>query len=426
MILKRNQCIELDGSNMTVCDCLGEGGQGEVYLVSYNGKDYALKVYKGEETADFKYNLKNNIERKSPSEDFLWPLKYIEFSGGHFGYLMDLRPKEYKSFVAYLNGKEEFKNASTLLRWCIELCIGFKTLHERGFSYQDLNDGSFFLNPDTGDLLICDNDNVTADKKNLGILGKMRYMAPEIVRGEMLPDVHSDRFSLAIILFLALCKGNPYEGARLKDYDFIDENAEMELFGTKPLFVYHKTDKSNRPIRGYHTTLVKRWRYVPTYIKEAFHRTFVDGLSDRENERTTELEWIKLLTRYRDELVTCRCGKQYAYGPDDEVNSCPYCNAQRPVRLVLSVNKNRIVLEPRKQLFATHFNKYSSEYNEVVGRILASKSNPKRWGIFVEHDNPITIADSVGTVKTIDKGGVIPIVKNLSINFDENVKGEIN
>lgn len=87
-----------------------------------------------------------------------------------------------------------------------------------------MNDGSFFLDPQTGDLLICDNDNVTADKKNLGIIGKIRYMAPEIVRGDrdlktgkrQLPDVHSDRFSLAAILFMALCLGNPYEGERLK------------------------------------------------------------------------------------------------------------------------------------------------------------------------------------------------------------------
>lgn len=196
-----------------------------------------------------------------------------------------------------LTGKNVFDSQALLIRWCIELCIAFKKLHEKGFSYQDLNDGSFFLDPQTGDLLICDNDNVTADKKNLGILGKIRYMAPEIVRGDrdlktgkrQLPDVHSDRFSLAVILFMALCLGNPYEGERLKKYDIVDEEAEYEMFGKNPIFIYHKTDKSNRPIRGYHTGVLKRRAYLPIYIKEAFHQTFVDGLSDRENERTTAL-----------------------------------------------------------------------------------------------------------------------------------------
>ena len=73
-----------------------------------------------------------------------------------------------------------------------------------------------------------------------------------------LPDTHSDRFSLGIILFLTLCLGNPFEGAHLKKYDFVDEVSELEMFGTKPLFIMHKNLKSNRPIRGYHTSVIKR------------------------------------------------------------------------------------------------------------------------------------------------------------------------
>ena len=316
MRFRKNDTITIDEKErLVVEDFLGDGGQGEVYLVSRGGEKYALKVYKNEESADFRYNLKNNIDRGAPSEAFLWPKALLDFDDGKIGYLMDLRPKNYASFVSYLTGKNKFRSKQVLLRWCIELCTAFKRLHELGYSYQDLNDGSFFFDPDTGDLLICDNDNVTADKKNLGILGKMRYMAPEIVRGEQMPDMHSDRFSLAVILFMALCLGNPYEGERLKEYDIIDEDAEYEIFGEKPVFVYHKTDRSNRPIRGYHTSVLRRWAYIPLYVKEAFHRTFVDGLQDRENERTTELEWLKVLTKYRDELIECPyCGHEYIVG----------------------------------------------------------------------------------------------------------------
>lgn len=181
MYFKKNEKFTI-GENETfvVEDLLGEGGQGEVYLVSNGGQKYALKIYKGEVSRDFRFNLKNNIEKGSPSEDFLWPKRLFERADGKTGYLMDLRPKNYVSFVSYLTGKHPFKNRATLIKWCISLCSAFKKLHEQGYSYQDLNDGSFFMDPDTGALLICDNDNVTADKKNLGILGKMRYMAPEI------------------------------------------------------------------------------------------------------------------------------------------------------------------------------------------------------------------------------------------------------
>ena len=45
---------------IVVKDFLGDGGQGEVYLVEYNGGRYALKAYKNEESSDCRYNLKNN------------------------------------------------------------------------------------------------------------------------------------------------------------------------------------------------------------------------------------------------------------------------------------------------------------------------------------------------------------------------------
>ena len=203
MKFKRADTVTQGEKTYTVKDFLGEGGQGEVYLVECEGKEYALKIYKDRVSSDFRYNLKNNIAKGAPSPDFLWPLELLDFDDGDLGYVMDLRPSNYVSFVSYLTGKNKFASKGVMVKWCISLCTAFKLLHEAGYSYQDLNDGSFFFDPATGALLICDNDNVTADKKNLGVLGKMRYMAPEIVRGDktasgavQLPDVHSDRFSL--------------------------------------------------------------------------------------------------------------------------------------------------------------------------------------------------------------------------------------
>ena len=377
MRFRKNDIITLNESEkMVVKDFLGDGGQGEVYLVEKNGVNYALKVYKDKVSSDFRYNLKNNIERGAPSNNFLWPKLLLDFEDDKIGYLMDLRPKNYVSFVSYLTGSKKFRSKQVMLRWCIDLCLAFKKLHEMGYSYQDLNDGSFFLDPETGDLLICDNDNVTADKRNLGVLGKMRYMAPEIVRGDknakgekQMPDTHSDRFSLAIILFMALCLGNPFEGERLKNYDIVDEQAEYEMFGETPVFVYHKTDKSNRPIRGYHSSVLRRWAYIPLYIKEAFHRTFVDGLKDRENERTTELEWLKLLTKYRDEIISCQyCGHEYivGYSEKKKYDNCPLCGKETKDLCSLHIGRNVIALELGKKIYLNHVDKYSSAYDTAV------------------------------------------------------------
>ena len=427
MRLRKGETFSYNNKEFRIIELLGEGGQGEVYLVNDGVNDYAFKYYFNIPSNDFKFNLKNNIKKGSPSNRFLWPKEYIEFDDNSCGYLMDVRAKKYISFVSYLNGVTKFKNQQVLINWCLELCLAFKKLHEMGYSYQDLNDGSFFLDPNTGDLLICDNDNVTADKKNLGVLGKMRYMAPEIVMGKNMPDTHSDRFSLAVILFLTLCLGNPFEGEVLKKYDIVDESSEEEMFGINPIFIMHKENKSNRPIRGYHTAVIKRWPYLPLYIKEAFHRTFVDGIYDRENGRVTEIEWLRLLTKYRDELLTCSCGKMFIYGFDeDSINlSCPYCNNKTKTFCYIQIGKHKVALEPGKRIYQYHIDKYSSEYNNVVGQVIVNKNNPSLWGIKFKLANDIEIKDKDGVLKNINGNGVVPIVNNLKIKFSDTCIAEI-
>ena len=68
---------------------LGEGGQGEVYLVNDGVNYFAFKYYFDIPSSDFKYNLRNNILKGAPSNTFLWPKKYIEFDDDSCGYLIE-------------------------------------------------------------------------------------------------------------------------------------------------------------------------------------------------------------------------------------------------------------------------------------------------------------------------------------------------
>ena len=435
MILKKGIKLTIKDKNLIVKDELGQGGQGAVYLVNDGQKDYALKIYKEEPSKEFKANLRNNVLRGAPSSSFLWPIECIESKDIGFGYLMDVRKSNFVSFISYLNGKNNFKSKRIMLNWCIELVKSFKILHEKGFSYQDINDGSFFLDPDNGELLICDNDNVTVDKTNLGILGKMRYMAPEIVRGDknsitkerQMPDTHSDRFSLAVILFLTLCLGDPFEGEVIKKFNVKDEKADYEIYGNNPVYIYNRNNSSNRPIRGYHKMVLKRYPLLPDYIKEAFHHTFVEGLKDRENGRTTEIEWLKLLSRFRDELVTCNnCGGSYYYGFYTKLNaSCLLCKTPTKKACCLVINRNKILLEPGKSIYKIHLDRGSDEYNTEVGTVIKNKNNPSLFGIKLNIDHDVLIKDAKGNEMAIDKNGVIPIIKGLKIKFSDNYIGQI-
>ena len=67
MKLKKNQIVSSGGKDFRILDLLGAGGQGEVYLAECEGQKYALKVYIDDPHPDFCYNLRNNIEKGSPS-----------------------------------------------------------------------------------------------------------------------------------------------------------------------------------------------------------------------------------------------------------------------------------------------------------------------------------------------------------------------
>ena len=129
---------------------------------------------------------------------------------------MKLRPKDYYEFGQYLLARAKFKSFEAMVNAAMKICEGFKALHLSGLSYQDLNDGNFFIHPETGDVLICDNDNVAPEGVTSGILGKARYMAPEVVTGKTMPNKYTDRYSLSVVLFLLFYANHPLEGARVK------------------------------------------------------------------------------------------------------------------------------------------------------------------------------------------------------------------
>ena len=105
--LKPNTTIKTsDGKEITVQSELGEGGQGIVYKVLYEGKERALKWYSkgvGDNMEKFYENIKRNIERGSPAPTFLWPIALTQLQEGkYFGYVMDLRHIEFKDFDLFL------------------------------------------------------------------------------------------------------------------------------------------------------------------------------------------------------------------------------------------------------------------------------------------------------------------------------------
>ena len=281
MDLKKGQIVHLTtgGMTCTVIEELGRGGQGTVYKVDLGGKKMALKWYHIPPEDKFYKNLQKNVDAGAPSDAFIWPEFLTVKENGSYGYVMKLRPSGYYEFGQYLLARHQMKSLSAIFAAAMKICNGFKLLHRFGYSYQDLNDGNFFIRPDDGDVLICDNDNVYPQGEKSGIMGKARYMAPEIVAGGI-PDKFSDRYSLTVLLFMLIYLNHPLEGARVAACPCMTENNEKKFYGSEALFIYDKDNNTNLPVRGVHTNVIRRWPAFPQLLRD----TFMEQLSQEKQE----------------------------------------------------------------------------------------------------------------------------------------------
>lgn len=188
------------------------------------------------------------IAKGAPDSSFLWPMELIVPSQGNlFGYIMPLRPKNYKSIVDLMKNRVN-PSFYVICRTAFNLTKGYRNLHIAGAKYQDISFGNLFFNPDNGDVLICDNDNVSyGNSKPGGVLGTPGFMAPEIVRGEARPSRDTDRYSLAVLLFYLFMVNHPLEGKQEASIKCMDMAARVKLYGTDPILssirIIRQTDR---------------------------------------------------------------------------------------------------------------------------------------------------------------------------------------
>ena len=419
----------VSGGELEVIQKLGEGGQGVVYKVNYNGKPLALKWYFGNKlnNADkFYRNIQNNIKQGTPTGAFLWPLEITEYFEGSFGYLMELRPPEYKDFSLFLLAKVHFANIEALINTALCITNGFRELHNRGYSYQDLNDGNFFVNPKTGDVLICDNDNVAPYGENLGIAGKCRYMAPEVVMGQKRPDSHTDRFSLAVVLYMLLFLNHPLEGKRTM-CPCLTEELERKFYGSDPVFVWDPANDANRPVRGVHTNEIKLWPLYPAFVRKTFEKAFSHEVmvGNDTTHRVIEKEWQEVFTTLRDLTIKCSCGSETFIDPSQQSCRCINCGKSIERPPILKVKKYHAALAPGKKLYACHVQYDSDDFKEAKGEVISSRNNPSLLGLRNDSNNPWEAILPNGSSKGYPTGQVIKLGKGIKINFGNGNVAEV-
>lgn len=417
--LKTGCKVELtSGGQATIIKELGRGGQGIVYLVELFGETMALKWYLNPLGDKFYRNLEKNIQSGAPSDAFIWPEYLTVKTKGYYGYIMKLRPSNYFEFGNFLLAKKNFKSFDAMMAAAMKICEGFMMLHRFGFSYQDLNDGNFFIEPNTGDILICDNDNVMPQGEKSGIMGKARYMAPEVVAGGV-PDKYSDRFSLSVILFMLFFANHPFEGAKVVACPCMTESFEKKFYGSEATFIYDPSDKTNLPVRGVHQNVIRRWPVFPAILKDKFIDQFSQEKLKNPTTRLIEQEWQKIISKVRDSLVICpACGEETFLNDISGTCNCMNCGKPIDTSKYVKIGTRSLILTPNTKL-------YIDNDNSADGLVVVNPQDTSMMLIQNITNNKWTAETPSGKIKEVEPKGFMPVKAGIKISFSNTSKGEI-
>ena len=402
------------GRQITVMEFIDDGTQGDVYRVSFEGQEKALKWYHPKAIRDpvaFYANLEDNVNKGSPDRVFLWPIAITRKEEGSFGYLMDLIPTGYKKMSTILTtrGGGGFATFKAIADASIKMVSAFRSLYKSGYSYQDLSPANIFINPETGDVLIGDVDNVAPNGVHTGIIGTPQYMAPEIVTGKARPNIHTDEFSLSVVIFMLLCASHPLEGEHWA-VPCLTPEIEEALYGSHALFIFDPNDASNRPVRGVHNNVLKRWGFMPDYLKNAFQKAFSQEAIRNPNKRFTYVAWLKVLTRFQSDIVRCPHCRNEIFIKDAASTKCDRCGRMYKVSHTLKLYDYSITAARNTRVYKCQMGVCNADEALLpVALVIEKPGSPDVLGLRNMTHEIMTGTTPSGRVNKVHPGEIVPV-----------------
>ncbi|MFN7899489.1 MAG: protein kinase domain-containing protein [Synechococcaceae cyanobacterium] len=409
----RLYCTALS-SPLEVVRLLGAGGQGEVHEVRLAGESHALKWYYPSvvrRDPGLAQRLADSIRASAPSRHFLWPIALVEpepacrrslgLGDTGFGYLMPMRSAQAVPATEHYAGRLSL-GLRQLLRACFHLSEAFQSLHSKGLCYKDISLGNVFLLPASGEVLICDNDNVEVNGLNRGLaLGTPGFMAPEVLLGQSKPSSASDLFSLAVLMFALLTRSDPLKGRLELQIRCLDMAARRRLYAEDPVFVFDPENPRNRPDPILHQAALRTWPIYPLELQQLFQRTFGAGLRHPER-RVLCGEWLQVLAATLDCQLLCpHCGQE-VFGDCAAGRRCWDCGGPIPASPRLRIGDRSVLVQPGNELHRPHFDRLRIESLEApLARVEHHPRQPDLLGL-------LNLSDQVW-VAQLDDGLRVPL-----------------
>ncbi len=424
---------------------IGSGGMKDVYFSP--DKTYVIAFYRDKQdvnaldrlkklVTDYRRNIFELDGGDYWKDLYCWPEDIVEFNG-KLGIICPVYKEEFffkvgsvKNDFLGIKGKEKegkwFASAKNInkylapvekgdwfkyLQICIRISRAVKRLHAAGLAHSDLSYKNVLIDPVSGKAAIIDIDGlVVPGKFPPDVLGTPDFIAPEVMStkhldksdpNRMLPNIHTDRHALAVLIYMYLLFRHPLRGGKVHDLDTtIDEELSM---GANALFIEHPNDKSNRVKvdqlkpeflpQGDPSKLP--YTICGPYLKDLFDKVFIDGLQD-PNTRPTADEWERALLKTVDLLQPCQnpaCSHKWFVFDNTTKPRCPFCGTEYrgklPILNLYSSHGNgsfrpenyRLMVYDKQLLYMWHVNRFISANERTTSE------QKKPVGDFHYHNN---------------------------------------
>lgn len=317
--------VTVDGKKHILGEIAGYGAQGAVYEDGTGNKMIKLYYPSGSKVID-----EDILKRLRFIRDVKMPANFVEIEdivdNPYVGYVMK-RVSDHKPLNSYLIPDQEMSFSEWYnqgLGFRERIFIGyviakaFGDLERNNLSYCDISGNNILVKVGKNvSIKMIDVDNIyVAGKGTAAVLGTPRYIAPEVISRQKNPDVLSDNYSLAVILFELLRVGHPY----ISD-DILDGTPEDEENALAGKYEYVTDDNS--------TNMLPADIVLTDKLKKLFERCFVDGKKNRM-ARPSAQEFEFAFLEASNKVIKCpSCGAWHYPRKNGRVyEGCPWCDAQ--------------------------------------------------------------------------------------------------
>ena len=345
----------VSGNKFVLGPIIGRGAQGVVY--SEISGNYLIKLYYPSGNADLDARL---LEKLSFVKRVKKPKNFIEIkdliNAPYTGYVME-RVIGHKSLNTYLIPPQDvpfsqWYNSGLGLRERLILgyliAKAFHQLSKSNLSYCDISGNNILIRIDNKGVSVrmIDIDNIyIAGNGQSFVMGTPRYIAPEVIKGKNCPDVFSDNYSLAVILFELLRVGHPYVSDEIADGT--PEQEDAAYAGE-----YDYVSDSNS------SNMLPESAVFTSRLSDLFRRCFCGGKTNRML-RPSAKEFEEALLDASNKIIKCpSCGAwHYPRKENKTFLPCPWCGAKSIPKSMLNFYDKLYDndTEVRSKNFTTYF-----------------------------------------------------------------------